>query len=72
MKLKVVDEIVPEPDGGAHRDHDKAAELLGHALRSNLERLLKIPINQLLKKRYDKFRRLGSFAEPAKGNGATG
>ncbi|MGB8805993.1 MAG: acetyl-CoA carboxylase carboxyltransferase subunit alpha [Chthoniobacterales bacterium] len=71
-RLNVVDEIVSEPDGGAHRDHEKVAEILGHALRSNLERLLKIPINQLLKKRYEKFRRLGDFAEPPKGNGATG
>jgi len=72
MRLNVVDEIVSEPDGGAHRDHEKVAEILGHALRSNLERLLKIPINQLLKKRYEKFRRLGNFAELPKGNGATG
>ena len=72
MRLNVVDEIISEPDGGAHRDHKKVAEILGHALRLNLERLLKIPINQLLKKRYEKFRRLGDFAEPPKGNGATG
>src|SRR4026209_2487742 len=72
MRLNVVDEIVSEPDGGAHRDHEKAAEILGRALQSNLERLLKIPINQLLKKRYEKFRRLGNFAEPPKANGATG
>jgi acetyl-CoA carboxylase carboxyl transferase subunit alpha len=72
MKLHVVDEIVAEPEGGAHRDHEKAAEILGEALRSNLKRLLKTPINQLLKKRYEKFRRLGNFAEPPKGNGATG
>ena len=72
MKLNVVDEIVAEPDGGAHRDHEKAAKILGEALRSNLKRLFKTPINQLLKKRYEKFRRLGNFAEPPKGNGATG
>src|SRR6478672_6083141 len=72
MKLNVVDEIVAEPDGGAHRDHEKAAQILGEALRSNLKRLLKTPIDQLLKKRYEKFRRLGNFAEPPKGNGATG
>ena len=72
MKLNVVDEIVAEPDGGAHRDHKTAAQILGEALRSNLKRLLKTPINQLLKKRYEKFRRLGNFAEPPKGNGATG
>jgi len=72
MKLNVVDEIVAEPDGGAHRDHEKAAQILGEALQSNLKRLFKTPINQLLKKRYEKFRRLGNFAEPPKGNGATG
>ena len=72
MKLNVVDEIVVEPNGGAHRDHEKAAKILGEALRSNLKRLFKTPINQLLKKRYEKFRRLGNFAEPPKGNGATG
>jgi len=72
MKLNVVDEIVPEPDGGAHRNHEKAAQILGGALRSNLKRLLKTPLDQLLKKRYAKFRRLGNFAEPPKGNGATG
>src|SRR5437588_4418680 len=72
MKLNVVDEIVAEPGGGAHRDHEKAAEILSEALRSNLKRLLKTPIHQLLKKRYEKFRRLGNFAEPPKGNGATG
>jgi len=72
MKLHVVDEIVPEPDGGAHRDHEKAAQILGEALQSKLKRLLKTPINQLLKKRYEKFRRLGNFAEPPTGNGATG
>src|SRR6267142_2715743 len=70
MKLNVVDEVVAEPDGGAHRDHEKAAQILREALRSNLKRLLKTPINQLLKKRYEKFRRLGNFAEPPKGNGA--
>jgi acetyl-CoA carboxylase alpha subunit len=63
---------VAEPDGGAHRDHGKAAQILGEALRSNLKRLLKTPIDRLLKKRYEKFRRLGNFAEPPKGNGATG
>ncbi|OLD88635.1 MAG: hypothetical protein AUG81_06040 [Verrucomicrobia bacterium 13_1_20CM_4_54_11] len=72
MKLNVVDEVVAEPDGGAHRDHEKAAQILREALRSNLKRLLKTPINQLLKKRYEKFRRLGNFAEPPRGNGATG
>jgi acetyl-CoA carboxylase carboxyl transferase subunit alpha len=63
LKLEVVDEIVPEPEGGAHRDHDLAAANLGTALRQNLERLLKSSIQTLLKKRYQKFRGLGNFAE---------
>src|SRR6058998_2957726 len=72
MKLNVVDEIVAEPDGGAHRDHEKAAQILGEALRQNLESLSALSIEELMRRRYEKFRKLGNFAEPPKGNGATG
>jgi acetyl-CoA carboxylase carboxyl transferase subunit alpha len=63
LKLDVVDEVVREPEGGAHRDYDVAAANVGTALRQNLEKLLEQPIEQLLKKRYKKFRALGNFAE---------
>ncbi len=63
VKLGVVDEIVPEPEGGAHRDHDLAAANLGTALRQNLQRAIDTPIDVLLTKRYEKFRGLGNFAE---------
>ncbi len=63
LKLDVVDEIVPEPEGGAHCDHDTAATNLGAALRQNLERGMNTPVEELLKKRYKKFRALGNFAE---------
>src|SRR5213082_3302197 len=63
LKLEVVDEIIREPEGGAHRDYDSAAANLGEALRRGLERLSQIPVTQLLEKRYQKFRRLGVFAE---------
>jgi acetyl-CoA carboxylase carboxyl transferase subunit alpha len=63
LKLDVVDEIVPEPEGGAHRDYDSAAENLSRALRRNLQHISKIPIDELLKKRYEKFRRIGIFTE---------
>jgi acetyl-CoA carboxylase carboxyl transferase subunit alpha len=63
LKLGVVDEIIPEPEGGAHRDHDLAAANLGSALRQNLQRITETPIEQVLKKRYEKFRGLGNFAE---------
>ena len=63
LKLGVVDEVVSEPQGGAHRDYDLAAANLGTALRQNLKKLLELPAEQLLKKRYKKFRALGNFAE---------
>jgi acetyl-CoA carboxylase carboxyl transferase subunit alpha len=62
FKLGVVDEVVTEPQGGAHRDCDLAAANLGAALRHNVTALLTQPIEQLLKKRYKKFRQLGNFA----------
>jgi len=62
LKLEVVDEVVPEPQGGAHRDYDLIAKNLSDALRRNLAQISEIPIGELLKKRYEKFRRLGSFA----------
>jgi acetyl-CoA carboxylase carboxyl transferase subunit alpha len=63
MGLGVVDEVVAEPEGGAHRDHDLAAANLGSALRRNLERLKALPIDELMEKRYEKFRKLGKFTE---------
>jgi len=63
LKLEVVDEIIAEPEGGAHRDHDFAAANLGEALRRSLERISQIPVAELLENRYQKFRRLGVFSE---------
>ena len=68
MGLGVVDEIVPEPEGGAHRDPDLAAANLGTALRQNLERLSAHSIEDLLRDRYDKFRKLGKFTEEVAAN----
>ena len=63
--LGVVDEIVPEPEGGAHRDYDLAAANLGTALRQNLDRISTQPIDKLRQTRYEKFRKLGKFSEGA-------
>jgi acetyl-CoA carboxylase carboxyl transferase subunit alpha len=62
LKLEVVDEIISEPEGGAHRDYDFVAANLGTSLRETLQRLSKLAIPELLEKRYQKFRRLGVFA----------
>src|SRR5678809_948924 len=63
FKLEVVDQIISEPDGGAHRDYDSVASNLGAALHRALEEISKIPVAELLEKRYQKFRRLGVFSE---------
>jgi len=69
LKLGVVDEIVPEPEGGAHHDYDAAASSLSAALEKALQRLLAVPIDELLVARYDKFRGLGNFAESKAASG---
>jgi acetyl-CoA carboxylase carboxyl transferase subunit alpha len=63
FKLEIVDEIVPEPEGGAHRDYDSTAANLSKALRGALQQVCQLPVAELLEKRYQKFRRLGVFSE---------
>jgi acetyl-CoA carboxylase carboxyl transferase subunit alpha len=62
LELGVIDEIVSEPVGGAHIDHDLAARMLGQALRSSLEELEDIPGDELRRRRRARFRSLGVFA----------
>src|SRR5437773_9390579 len=63
LRLCVIDAIVPEPIGGAHRDWDGAAEALRAALRDHLADLIPKPAATLVAERYEKFRRLGAFEE---------
>ncbi|HTS82838.1 MAG TPA: acetyl-CoA carboxylase carboxyltransferase subunit alpha [Myxococcaceae bacterium] len=62
LELKVVDELVPEPEGGAHRDPARAAEQLGRVLRRQLAPLLALDGPALIDDRYRKFRAMGPFA----------
>src|SRR5579862_2983375 len=59
--MKIVDQIVPEPKGGAHMDHAETAEILKPVLRECLDRLGKMPSPELLKRRQEKLRRLATF-----------
>jgi len=63
FKAGLVDEIVPEPPGGAHRNPDGMAAGLKKCLLKNLQELKKLPADVLLQKRYDKFRAMGVFTE---------
>jgi len=59
LHLKLVDEIVPEPEGGAHFDHEAAAKLLDPFLSSALDHLSRLSPEELVARRYDKFRHVG-------------
>ena len=60
-KFGIIDEIVPEPPGGAHADPTAAAEMLAAPLEKALRELQKLKVPQLLDERYKKFRRMGVF-----------
>ncbi len=61
QKLGVIDQIVTEPLGGAHRNHKWAAILLKKALRSNLKELMALKSSELVEQRQEKFRNIGVF-----------
>jgi len=63
LRLGVIDAIVPEPLGGAHRDWDAAAGFLRAALRDHLGDLAAKSREALVAERYDKFRRIGAYEE---------
>ena len=63
LKFGIVDEIVPEPLGGAHRDHRKMAVSLKVSLLEALRSLGGLSREELLDRRYEKFRRIGQFIE---------
>jgi len=65
LKLGIIDGVIPEPPGGAHRDPSAAALALKEALSAALKELMKVPTDRLLAQRYEKFRKIGRFEENA-------
>ena len=63
LRLKVIDEVVPEPPGGAHADPGEAAAALRAALDKVLRALEKVPPDKLVRQRADKYRRIGTYTE---------
>ena len=59
--LKMIDQMIPEPLGGAHRDHAAAAQLLKTSILAELKKLQSLPVEQLLSQRYDKLMDYGRF-----------
>jgi acetyl-CoA carboxylase carboxyl transferase subunit alpha len=60
-ELKCLDDVVPEPEGGAHSDPDEAARLLAGRLHLHLSELKALSVDELLKRRYEKFRNIAQF-----------
>jgi acetyl-CoA carboxylase carboxyl transferase subunit alpha len=63
LELGVIDAVVPEPQGGAHSDHDAAAELLGGALKASLLDVEGVDSDERRRVRHRKFRNMGVFLE---------
>ena len=63
--LDVVDDIIPEPLGGAHRNPAEAASSLEHHVVRVLRELRRLPLDTLLQRRYDRWRRMGRYVEQA-------
>jgi acetyl-CoA carboxylase carboxyl transferase subunit alpha len=63
LELKLVDEVIPEPLGGAHTNYDETAAHLKAALLKHLSEVQALPVAERLKKRYEKYRAHGHFLE---------
>lgn len=62
-KMGIIDEIINEPLGGAHRDPETTAKNLADAIERHLKELENVEINELVRLRYEKFRKMGKFIE---------
>ena len=67
VALKIVDDVVKEPLGGAHRDPSQTAENIKTIIKRDLGALKAVDKNELIKKRYEKFRKIGIFKEAKSG-----
>ena len=63
LELGIADGIIPEPFGGAQRDHEAAAKLVGEAIGKQLSELRKLSGSKLKEQRYEKFRAMGTFTD---------
>ncbi len=63
LEVKIIDKIIPEPKGGAHRSPDEAAMILKRILITELKKLKKIKIDKLISDRIEKFANMGVFSE---------
>ena len=65
LEMGIVDDVIKEPLGGAHRDHHQMAAKIKSYLKKNLKELVEKSEADLLNERYERFRRIGVFDETA-------
>ncbi|MFO7523867.1 MAG: acetyl-CoA carboxylase carboxyl transferase subunit alpha, partial [Ignavibacteriaceae bacterium] len=63
LEQKIIDRIVPEPMGGAHKNHEQAADILKKVLLEELNELVKLKPEKLIANRLEKFGAMGAFTE---------
>jgi acetyl-CoA carboxylase carboxyl transferase subunit alpha len=63
LELRVIDEIIPEPPGGAHANHEVTAQAIHNTLVKQLEDLRRYKPDKLVRRRREKFLRMGQFLE---------
>jgi len=61
LELKLIDEIIKEPLGGAHRNYDQASMKIKDSIIKNLDRINQIPLNQLVEQRYERLMGYGAL-----------
>lgn len=63
VELRIIDEVISEPPGGAHNNHKEAAEIVKKRIMAALKELCAKPVDELLEERLQKYRRMGEFVE---------
>jgi acetyl-CoA carboxylase carboxyl transferase subunit alpha len=63
LAFGIIDEVIPEPLGGAHREHREAANTLKSYLIHTVRQLKDVPLDELLARRYEKYRKIGILLE---------
>ena len=63
LEMGIADEIIPEPVGGAHRNHDETARIVKENILRHLHELKEIPTDELIARRIEKYRKIGVYGE---------
>jgi acetyl-CoA carboxylase carboxyl transferase subunit alpha len=72
LEMRIIDDIIPEPEGGAHNDADNTVRLAGERIMHHINELSQLPLSVLLDQRYQKYRVMGAFTSLSTSQANTG